>query len=181
MATDSFCSQKSKQLWPRKLTKGLQTNANKSSIPLSFFHFIYLWSFYCSDSNIFHNVNTSCYLAKEGSNIKVIKLIVVQSVVRVSQAFSPNPCSKKTQLFRATYSITLILWDTGFRAGRGKEMQRRDIEEDHRRRNSGDVLADRGKKNNCDVKLSKKGKQSKRETSWGNDLFPTSYANVTVT
>lgn len=74
---------------PGSSTKGLQTNANKGSTPLSLDHAIYLWSFYCCDTNVFHKT-TSCCLAKDKATLEVIGLIVVKSVVKVSFTF-PQP------------------------------------------------------------------------------------------
>lgn len=90
-----FVPRRASSYAPGSCTKGLQTNANKSSIPLSLDHSIYLWSFYCPD-NIFHKTNTSCYLAKEEATLKVIKLIVVKSVVRVSLTLFPQAIQWET-------------------------------------------------------------------------------------
>lgn len=81
---------------PGSSTKGLQTNANKGSIPLSLDHAIYLWSFYCRGTNIFHK-RTSCCLAKEEATLKVSGLIMVKSAVKVSFTVSPHPCGEKPQ------------------------------------------------------------------------------------
>lgn len=51
------------------------------------------------DTNIFHKTNTSCYLAKEEATLKVIRLIVVKSAVKVSLTLSPNPSGEKPQVW----------------------------------------------------------------------------------
>lgn len=90
-----FAPTRASNYGPGSSTKGLQTNANKSSILLSLDHSINLWGFYYCDTNIFHKTNTSCYLEKEEATVKVIKLIVFMSVVKVSLTLSPSPSSKK--------------------------------------------------------------------------------------
>lgn len=94
-----FAPRRASNYDPGSSTKGLQTNANKSSILLSLDHSIYVWSFYCCDTNIFHKTNTSGYLANEEATLKVIRLIVVKTVVKVSLTLSPYPSSEKPQVW----------------------------------------------------------------------------------
>ena len=58
------------------------------------------------DTNILYKTNTSCYLAKEEATLKVIRLIVVKSAVKVSLTLPPTHLVRNHRSGPSIHSVT---------------------------------------------------------------------------
>lgn len=128
------------------------------------------------DTNIFHKTNTSCYLAKEEATLKVIRLIVVKSAVKVSLTLSPSPSGEKPQVWaiRSMTSAAPGHWLQSRVGGMRRYMPVTPLEE----KSGWGTKEQSKKKSDCGIPSQEDIKGRGVEENWRNKIVSTSDTNI---